>query len=270
MMIEVAKTAAMKAGTFIMEHYGKLKKDAIRRKSRNDFLSFVDENSEKLIVETIHETFPDHDILAEEFGEIKQKSPYRWVIDPLDGTTNYISGIPVFAVSIALQKEGEIILGVVLDPVHNELFYAEAGKGAYCNNNEIHVSGNKSLSESFIATGFPFKAKHFLPEYLTAFESLFQECIGARRLGAAAIDLAYVAAGRFEGFWELGLKPWDMAAGSLIINEAGGKVTDFWNKPYFLNNSYIIASNDKIHEELSEKIKQVFPFYKPITSETGS
>jgi myo-inositol-1(or 4)-monophosphatase len=265
-VINIAKEAARKAGTFVMQHFGKLGKDEIRRKSRNDFISFVDENSERLIVDTIHSVYPEHDILAEEFGEIKQHSAYRWIIDPLDGTTNYISRIPIFAISIALQHNNDLVLAVIYDPVRDELFHAIRNEGAFLNETPIHVSGTTSLSESLIATGFPFKAKYLLKDYLKAFESIFTESIGVRRMGAAAVDMAYVAAGRFEGFWEIGLKPWDMAAGTLIIEEAGGTVTDFWGKGYFLNNAHIIASNGKVHAELADKIQSVFPFYKPLTS----
>ncbi len=265
-MLDVARDAAQRAGAFVMQYFGKLGKDQIRQKSRNDFISFVDENSEKLIVETIHKAYPQHDILAEEFGEIKQESPYQWIIDPLDGTTNFISGIPVFGISIAVRHNRESVLGIVYDPVREELFHAVRGEGAFCNGEPVRVTDTAELSGSLIATGFPFKSKDVLSEYLDVFESIFRESIGARRMGAAAIDLAYVAAGRFDGFWELGLKPWDMAAGTVLIEEAGGSVTDFWNKPYYLNNSYIIASNGIIHSELSEKIQAVFPFYKPITS----
>ncbi|HES60129.1 MAG TPA: inositol monophosphatase, partial [Caldithrix sp.] len=224
-MIEVAKEAAYAAGKILTEHFKKLPKEAIREKQANDYLSFVDETSEKKIISIIQENFPDHSILAEEGGASGQSGEYRWIIDPLDGTTNYISGLPVFAVSIALQKGDEMILGVVYDPLQDELFWAEKGKGAYCNEAPIRVSDSDSLSECLIATGFPFKAKHLIHPYLNSFEDMFHACIGIRRMGAAAIDIAYVAAGRFGGFWELGLSPWDLAAGSVIVKEAGGHIS---------------------------------------------
>jgi len=265
-MIEVAKKAAYAAGKILIENFRNLPKEAIRQKSRNDFLSFVDESSEKTIISMIHEKYPDHSILAEEGGASDRSTEYRWIIDPLDGTTNYITNIPIFCVSIALQKTDEIILGVIYDPIHDELFWAEKGKGAFINENPIKVSEAKNLSESFIATGFPFKAKKFIPNYLDSFEQIFSKCIGKRRMGSAAIDLAYVAAGRFDGFWELGLSPWDLAAGSIIIKEAGGKLTDFWNGSNYLNNNYLIATNGKIHRELSDIIQSHFPIYKDVYS----
>jgi len=264
-MISTAIQAAKEAGAFIMKHYGSLPEESIRKKGANDFLSFVDENSEKLIVDILHTSFPDHDILAEETGETSKESAYRWIIDPLDGTTNYLRCVPMFSISIALEYKGDIILGVIYDPVRDELFHAEKDKGAFCNEQRLSVSKKTSLSESFLATGFPFKAKQFLRDYLDCFELLFNHTIGMRRLGSAALDLAYVAAGRFDAYWELGLSPWDVAAGTVLVREAGGCITDFWNKPDFMNNSYILASNGKIHEELFKKINHVFPYYKPVT-----
>lgn len=262
--IKTATEAAREAGKIQMAHYGKIAAADIRKKAASDFLSFVDEQSEKIILEVIKDSFPDHSILAEEGGVSGQQSDYQWIIDPLDGTTNYLKNIPVFAVSIALQKGNELIAGVVFDPVHNDLYHAEKGKGAYLNNLPIKVSSTARLNESFISTGFPFKIKHILHDFCLAFEKIFQQCIGARRLGAAAIDLAYVASGRFDGFWEMGLKPWDVAAGALLVIEAGGEISDFWNNPSFLHSSFVMATNSKIHTELGEIIREVFPFYKPI------
>ncbi len=263
-MIEVAKQAALAAGEILMENFRKVGKDEIRKKARNDFLSFVDENSEKKIISIIKKAYPEHGILAEETGQSDIESDYRWIIDPLDGTTNYLAGIPVFAVSIGLQYKDELILGVINDPVHQELFWAEKGSGAFINDQQIRVSEAKTLNESLLATGFPFKVKHLLPEYLQAWQNIFTPSIGMRRMGAAAIDLAYVAAGRFDGFWEIGLSPWDVAAGSVIIREAGGTVSDFWDKDRFLNIGYIAADNGKIHNELLNIIQEVFPFYKSL------
>jgi myo-inositol-1(or 4)-monophosphatase len=263
-MIKVAKEAAYAAGKILTKHFKKLPKDAVREKQTNDYLSFVDETSEKTIISIIHKNFPDHSILAEEGGASELSDDYRWIIDPLDGTTNYISGLPVFAVSIALQKGDEIILGVVYDPLQDELFWAEKGKGAYINEKQIHVSDTDNLSGGLIATGFPFKAKHLLKPYLNSFEEIFNTCIGIRRMGAAAIDIAYVAAGRFAGFWELGLSPWDLAAGSVIVKEAGGEISDFWGNPDYMFKNYLIVSNGKIHEQLGEKIRKHFPEYQTV------
>ena len=263
-MIETAKKAALAGGEILIENFRKVSKNDIRKKARNDFLSYVDENSEKKIISIIKEAFPQHSILAEETGKSASESDYQWIIDPLDGTTNYLAGIPVFAVSIGLQYKNELILGVINDPIHNELFWAEKGKGAFINENKISVSNSESLKDSLLATGFPFKVKHLLPEYLEAWQNIFLPSIGMRRMGAAAIDLAYVAAGRFDGFWEIGLSPWDVAAGAVIIREAGGTVSDFWNNNHFLNTGYIVADNGKIHKELLNIIQNVFPFYKSI------
>jgi myo-inositol-1(or 4)-monophosphatase len=263
-MIAAAKEAAYAAGEILLKNFRKVTKNEIRKKARNDFLSFVDENSEKTIISILKKEFPQHSILAEETGLSSNENDYQWIIDPLDGTTNYLAGIPVFAVSIGLQYKKELILGVIYDPIHDELFWAEKGSGAFINDDRITVSGAGRLDESLIATGFPFKLKHLVPEYLEAWKSIFEPSIGMRRMGAAAIDLAYIAAGRFDGFWEIGLSPWDMAAGALIIREAGGMVTDFWNKDHFLNSGYIAADNGRIHDELITKIQEVFPFYKSV------
>ena len=263
-MIQIAKEAACSAGEILTEHFGKIPEAAVRQKTKNDFLSFVDEASEKKIVSIIRSAFPNHEFLAEEGGKSGASGDYLWIIDPLDGTKNYLSGIPLFAVSIALQYKEEIILGVVYDPLRKELFSAQKGAGAFLNEQPIRVSGKEKLEQSLIATGFPFKAKHFLPVYLKAFEDIFQQSVGMRRMGAAAIDLAYLAAGRFDGFWEIGLSPWDVAAGALIIGEAGGQVSDFWKKNDFLWNNYILASNGRIHNQIMEIIQKYFTTYQAV------
>ncbi len=260
-LMQTMRRAAKAGGDVLMEHYGKVPREAVRKKSQTDFLSFVDEQSEKAIIKVLNEAYPDYAILAEEGGADNGCSAYRWIIDPLDGTRNYLSHLPVFAVSIALQKQDEIIAGLIYDPLHDEIFRAEKECGAFLNDDKISVSENTTLGESLIATGFPFKAKHKLEDYLKAFQGIFNESMGARRMGAAAIDLAYVACGRFDGFFELGLKPWDMAAGVLIIREAGGKVSDFWGQDRFMNTSFIIASNGRIHDAMESKIREAFPFF---------
>ena len=263
-MIETAKKAAREAGKTVIKHFGKISGSAVRKKARTDFVSFVDEQSEDTIINIIRLKFPDHAILAEESGVLDSDSPYRWIIDPLDGTTNFLKSIPVFAISIALEYNGSLIAGVIFDPIREEIFWAERGRGAFLNEKQIYVSDTPKLSESFLATGFPFKNKRFLKSYLNVFEKVFTESIGVRRLGSAAIDLAYVASGRFDGFWEIGLKPWDIAAGALIIEEAGGKVTDFWGRPSYLENAYLIASNGKIHKEIETCVQEFFPCYQPV------
>jgi myo-inositol-1(or 4)-monophosphatase len=263
-MIEIAKQAALSAAGILMENFRKITSEHIRVKRKNDFLTYVDERSEHEIIRILHHAFPEHTILAEESGQKEIASEYRWIIDPLDGTKNYISGIPVFSISIALQFKKQIILGVVHDPIHQELFTAERDKGAYLNGQPIRVSPAGNLEDCLFATGFPFKFKNFLPAYMACFEDLFRHISSARRMGSAAIDLAYVATGRFEAFWELGLNPWDCAAGSLLVAEAGGTVTDFWGQDHFLDNSYIVASNGKIHAPALAIIQKHFPGYKKV------
>ena len=262
-----AQHASIEAGKILMKNFGKVDQSEIRNKSAVDFLSYVDETSEKKIIQIIKSAFPDHAILAEEGGEKKSTSDFRWIIDPLDGTTNYLHSIPIFAVSIALEYKNESLFGLIYDPIHEEIFHASKGKGAYLNASKIHVSNTPGLNEAFIATGFPFKNKHHQKKYFNVFKNLFEHCIGKRRMGAAALDLAYVANGRFDGFWEIGLQPWDMAAGKLIIKEAGGRISDFWNNTNYENTSYILATNSKIHDAMGEIIREDFPFYQNIKKE---
>jgi myo-inositol-1(or 4)-monophosphatase len=265
--LETAQKAAFDAGRILMDNFGKVSKEDIRKKAATDFISFVDESSEKKIIETIRSSFPEHNIYAEEGGNYEKKSNYTWIIDPLDGTTNYLHSIPVFAISIALKHNDQTLLGVVYDPVHNDIFYAENGQGTFLNDTTVNVSQKNKLNESFIATGFPFKSKHKLNNYLSVFRNIFNSCIGMRRMGAAAIDLAYVACGRFDGFWEIGLAPWDIAAGKILVTEAGGRFSDFWNREDFKDSSYTLASNSRIHQELGDIIREGFPFYKLLSED---
>ncbi len=263
-MIALAKEAALAAGEVLLNHFGNVSDKMIRQKTENDFLSFVDEESERVIIETIRSRFPQHSFLAEESGASENESPHRWIIDPLDGTKNYLSGIPVFAVSIALEYKNELVLGVIYEPVRKELFWAEKGRGAWLNDRPIRVSAKTTLSKSLIATGFPFKAKQFLPEYLNAFEEIFTQCTGMRRAGAAAVDLAWLAAGRFDGFWELGLQPWDVAAGAVLIREAGGQISDFWGGDGFLFNHYLTAGSIVVHKELTGILRKHFKTFRNV------
>lgn len=258
-MLNTAIKAATEAGKILTNNFRKIADSDIREKEKNDYLTFVDEQAEKTIIEIIHNQFPSHSILAEESGSQMRNGDHCWIIDPLDGTTNFINGIPVFAVSIALQVDRELVCSVVLDVMQNDIYSAESGKGAFLNGENIRVSKNESLQGSLLATGFPFKNKSKLDSYMNCFKDIFNHCGGARRLGAAAIDLAYVASGRFDAFWEIGLKPWDIAGGELLITEAGGKVTDFWNENNHKNNSYVLASNNKLHEEIQNIIVKHFP-----------
>jgi myo-inositol-1(or 4)-monophosphatase len=218
----------------------------------------VDRWSEAVIMQTIRDKFPSHLFLAEETLKQEDTGNYRWIIDPLDGTTNYIHGYPMFSVSIALEFKSEIILGVVFDPLRDELFHALKEKGAFLNNNRIAASAVDLLGNSLIATGFPFRKKEMIDLYLEAFKGIFSGVSDIRRAGSAAIDLAYIAAGRFEGFFELALSPWDIAAGSLLIREAGGAITDFGGGEEYLFTGNIVAGNKHVHPEILKIVKQVF------------
>ena len=263
-MLETAIKAAKSAAVILLENFGKISARDIREKNKNDFLTYVDEQAEQKIISVIKEKYPQHDILAEESGAQNQSSDFQWIIDPLDGTKNYISGIPIFGISIALKYKQDIILGVILDPLREELFWAEKTKGAYLNGNVIKVSGKRHLETCLLATGFPFKYKKFLHRYLTSFEQIFKNASGIRRMGAASIDLAYLAKGRFDGFWEIGLNPWDVAAGSLIVQEAGGTISDFWGTNNYLFSGYFLASNGLIHNQLLKLLQKQYSNYVKI------
>ncbi len=262
--LRVAREAAREASAILMRHYGKVDRKDIRKKSATDFLSFVDERSEQRIREVILDHFPGHAILGEEGGRQGGAPKALWIVDPLDGTKNYLSTIPFFAVSIALQLEGRMAVAVISDPVHKDYYSARRGGGAFKNDKAIHVSSTRHLEEAFLATGFPFKTRGLLEKYMSLFQEMFSRCVGVRRLGAAALDLALVADGIFDGFWEIGLKPWDVAAGALLVQEAGGRVTDFWGDDKYLNNSYIAAGNDHIQPVMLDVIQKTFPTYQPI------
>lgn len=256
--LTTAVTAARLAGDIILKNLGNLSAADVQQKQAFDFVTKVDRWSEAVIIKTIRQKFPYHSFLAEETLKQAEAGAYRWVIDPLDGTTNYIHAFPVFAVSISLEFQGKTIIGVVFDPVRDELFHAVRGGRAFLNNREIRVSKTTTLAHSLIATGFPFRARDMLDLYLSAFKNIFLEVSGIRRAGSAAIDLAYVAAGRFDGFFELNLSPWDMAAGSLLITEAGGMVTDFGGGKDFLTTGNIVAGNAVIQRGILELIRKVF------------
>lgn len=256
---ELAISVAYQAGEILRENIGKITADDVEDKRPFDYVTEIDKACEQLIIYSIKQHFPDHEILAEESGKNQNTHSYRWIIDPLDGTTNFIHGFPHSSISIALQKEDEMILGVIYDPYRDELYYAERGKGAYCNDKPIHVSRQKNVSNCLIATGFPFKSRHLLDQYWCVLSEIFMAVSGIRRTGSAALDLAYVACGRFDGFWELKLSPWDIAAGSIIIEEAGGKITDFEGKNKHIWIGDVVASNSIIHDFMMNKVQNVFP-----------
>lgn len=258
-MLNTAVKAARRAGAIIMRHLDRLDRVTVETKSRNDFVTEVDHLAEAEIIRVLRRAYPDHAILAEESGTSVGRSEYRWIIDPLDGTTNYLHGYPQFAVSIALLHREQLEQAVVLDPCKNELFTATRGAGAQLNERRIRVSKTATLDQALLGTGFPFKSHQYLDVWIASFRDLLLATSGIRRAGSAALDLAHVACGRFDGFWEFGLSPWDMAAGSLLIQEAGGMVSDLSGGHAYLESGNIVAGNPRIHRELLRHVRLHLP-----------
>lgn len=259
-MLNIAVRAARSAGQVIAKNFGDHANVQTAEKAKNDLVTNVDREAEQTIVRTLLKAYPDHCIVGEEFGiQGLEGSDYQWIIDPLDGTTNFVKGIPHVAVSIALRIKGRTEVGVVYDPIRDELFTASRGSGAQLNGYRIRVGKAKELSGTILATGFPFKQKHHIEPYLKMFQSMFIECADIRRAGSAALDLAYVAAGRVDGFWEIGLKPWDTAAGELLAKEAGAIVTDFVGGHNYENSGNIVVANPRVLKEMLGKIRENLP-----------
>lgn len=248
--IKFARETAFKAGAILRKGINNRRK--VDFKGRVDLVTEYDLKSEKFITSEIAHVFPHHSILAEEGGETQRGRSHIWIIDPLDGTTNFAHDYPAFCVSIGLEVEGKMVLGAVYDPVHDELFHAVKGKGAFCNKRRIHVSSQDKLNRSLLATGFPYDIAESSVDNLDNFARMYKVAQGIRRGGSAALDLCYLACGRFDGFWELKLHPWDSAAGLVIVQEAGGKVTDFHGKKYSIYLQEILASNAKIHRQMQK------------------
>ncbi len=244
----LAIEAAKKAGALLKERLGA--SGRIEFKGAVDIVTEMDRASEDLILGEIKKAFPDHGILTEESAEIAARSPYRWIIDPLDGTTNYSHGFPVFCVSIAVENAGEVVLGVVYNPMLDELFTAEKDGGALLNGKKISVSKVKTLDKSLLATGFPYDIRKTRENNLDHFANFAVTAQAIRRAGAAALDMSCVACGRFDGFWEMKLKPWDVSAAGLIVMEAGGILSDFKGGPFSIHGAQTLASNGLIHEEM--------------------
>jgi myo-inositol-1(or 4)-monophosphatase len=257
-MLNTAVKAARKAGSIINRASLDVDLVKVASKGPSDFVTEVDRAAEQAIVDILLKAYPDHAILAEESGA-SGDSEYTWIIDPLDGTTNFIHGFPQYAVSIALRHREHVTQAVVFDPTRNELFTASRGRGAFLNERRIRVSRRTKLSECLIGTGFPFRSFEHLDEYVRMFRSVTEHTAGIRRPGAAALDLAYVAAGRLDGFWEIGLSPWDMAAGSLLILEAGGLVSDFKGEAAYLDEGRIVCGAPKIFPQLLNLVGTVHP-----------
>ena len=268
-MLNIAVKAARAAGAIINRGSQDLDLLKVTTKGPNDFVSEVDRAAENAIIEILLDAYPGHAILAEESGREHgaQNSEFCWIIDPLDGTTNFLHGFPVYAVSIALAFRGVVQQAVVYDPNRNDLFYASRGRGAFLNDKRLRVSKRTRLADGLIGTGFPFRKGDNFQRYLKMFETVTQACAGLRRPGAAALDLCYVAAGWYDGFFETGLNPWDLAAGSLIITEAGGLVGNFTGEPDFLYQREVVAANPKIYGQL---VTLLAPYSKAITQEDGA
>jgi len=249
-MLDFAIRVAQDAGRLLRDRFGT--NIDITHKGAINIVTDVDLASERLIREAISTYYPRHEVLGEEGGLDENRSEYRWIVDPLDGTTNYAHGYPIFCVSIGLEYKGEIILGVVYDPMREELFAAERGGGATLNHRPIHVSKTTELVQSLLSTGFPYDIRTSRLTNLDHWANFAMNAQALRRDGAAALDLCYVACGRFDGFWELNLSAWDMAAGSLIVTEAGGRLSDFDGKAFSVYKPEVIASNGLIHERMIE------------------
>ena len=240
----------------ILDYWGRRATYPIHEKGRNDFVTIVDRRAEEAIVSLIRDRFPDHSIVAEESPPSEGASGYRWYIDPLDGTTNFIHGYPLFCVSVGLADPQGMRAAAVYDPVRDEMFTAARGGGAFLNGRPITVATAEKLSQALLVTGFPFRSLDRLDDYLTSFRSFILGSSGIRRDGSAALNLAYVACGRYDGFWEMSLSPWDVAAGSLLVREAGGAVSDFQGRDDFLKNGDIVAANLNIHPAMLRVLRE--------------
>jgi myo-inositol-1(or 4)-monophosphatase len=254
----IAVRAARQAGNVIMRSFGRLDTLSVAEKQANDFVSEVDRNAEQAIIDTIRRAYPAHAILAEETGS-QGAHAFEWVIDPLDGTTNYLHGFPQFAVSIALRHQGRLESAVIYDPVHDEMFTADRGAGALLNDRRLRVTDRKGLRGALIGTGIPFRDQRYMDAYLGMLRALTKDTAGIRRPGSAALDFAYVAAGRLDGFWELGLSVWDFAAGALIVQEAGGTVSDIRGGSRHMDSGNVITANVRLHREMVDAIRPHVP-----------
>jgi myo-inositol-1(or 4)-monophosphatase len=253
-MLNIAVRAARSAGDLILRSTDNIGHLQIDQKGKNDFASEVDRKAEREIINIIRAAYPDHAILAEESGAHKGNE-FVWIIDPLDGTTNFLHGFPQYAVSIALKHKGKLEVGVIYDPLRDELFTAKRGGGAMLNNRRIRVTKQSGMKGALIGTGFPFKTATHVDAYVGMFKAITTDSAGIRRAGSAALDLAYVAAGRLDGFWEIGLMEWDMAAGILLIKEAGGVITDFSFNDKYIESGNLIAGNPKMHQLMYQLIE---------------
>ncbi|MGV6827234.1 MAG: inositol monophosphatase family protein [bacterium] len=252
--LNIAVRAAREAGNILLRFHQRIDSLTVREKQTNDYVSEVDQAAEDAIIYVLKKAFPDHAILAEESGS-HEGNEHEWIIDPLDGTTNYLRGVPQFAVSIAMRHRGELQIAVVYDPLKDELFTAEAGAGAYLNGRRIRVNDPRGLKGALLGTGIPFRDQRYIDAYLGMLKDLIVDAAGVRRPGSAALDFAWLAAGRFDGFWELGLSAWDFAAGALLVKEAGGMVTDITGGDRYLETGNVIAASPRLHNLMVKTIK---------------
>ena len=254
--ITVMANAALKAAKGLLRDFGEVEQLQVSVKGPGDFVTAADLKAEKTLKAELSKARPDYGFLMEESGVTPGADPrHRYIVDPLDGTINFLHGIPHFAISIGLERDGELVAGVVYDPTRDEMFWAEKGIGAYLNDRRIRVSARRSLADSVIATGIPYAKRGDHPSYIRSLAAVMAATVGVRRMGSAALDLAYVAAGRYDGFWEIGLSPWDMAAGIVLIREAGGVVTDLKGAHNEMASGEIVAANNNLHPPLSTMLR---------------
>lgn len=254
-----AVEAAHAAGKVLMRSLGRLRAGQVARKGASDYVTAMDRASERLIVGHVRRRFPRHAIVAEESGRRRTSSAYEWFIDPIDGTTNYIHQFPAFCISIGLACDGRLVMGVVYDPWRQELFHGVRGGGAWLGRRRIHVASRRRLRDGLVATGFPVRIRARLDTYLRSFRAVFLHSSGIRRAGSAALDLAYTACGRVDGFWEMGLSSWDIAGGAFLVSEAGGRVSDFAGGDSYLRHGSVLVANPAIHAQLVRLLRPIFP-----------
>lgn len=257
-ILDQALIVTEEAAAFIRSQAGKVGADDIITKSRNSLVSYVDKTAEEILVKGLHKIIPTAGFITEEETVSQHASEYTWIIDPLDGTTNFLQQIPVYSVSVGLMHNDQIILGIVSDVEHKETFYAWKGGGAWCNGERIHVSDRTDVQDAVVATGFPYSSRDVLPQLTSVFEFFLKNARGIRRLGSAAIDLAYVACGRFDVYYETTLNPWDIAGGIILVEEAGGIITDFSGQRNMLKNGQVIAGPAQIHSAVAGHIRNIF------------
>mgnify|MGYP001809843504 FL=1 len=256
-ILNVMMAAARKAGRGMVRDFGEVEKLQVSMKGTADFVSSADLKAEKTLRQELSKARPGFAFLLEEGGEVAgDDKSQRWIVDPIDGTTNFIHGIPHFAVSIGLERDGELVAGVVYEPISDSLFHAERGAGAFLNEWRLRVSARRDLADSVLTTGIPHRGRPGQADFLKELAAAMEQTAGVRRFGSAALDLAYVAAGRCEGFWESGLKPWDIAAGIVLVREAGGYVSDFTGRSDMLASGDVVAANDKLHAKLLSMLRQ--------------